>query len=131
MHEIKVVPPYRPCRVVRKDTVEHLQQVRGVEGAQDRGAVVVGCEVGPRFHVWVYLRGGFEEQAACEGECQVPNDGGDFLELRIPVIQQAGAEGRAVFGDGLVGADELVDLRGLRVIEEDSREVVCDFARGG
>jgi hypothetical protein len=50
--------------------------------------------------------------------------------LWVPVVEKTCAERTAVFGDGLVRADELVDLRGLCVVEEDGGEVRGQFTSG-
>lgn len=98
-----------------------------MEGAEDRCAIIIRGKVRPRLHTWVDLSGNFEEHSACESECQIAKNGRDALELRVPIVQNTSAEGTAIFCDGLVRADQLVNLRRLRIVEEDGREVRRQF----
>ena len=131
MHKIKIIPANRLGSIIRQHPVKHLQDVAPVEGPQNRRPVVVRREVGPRLHRGADLRGRLEENPPREREGQVAEDGADALELRVPDVEQPRAEGTAVFDHVLVGAHELVDLCGARVVEEDGGEVGGDFARRG
>ena len=131
VHKVEIIPADALGSIVRQHPVEHLQDIAPVEGPQDGRPVVVRREVGPRFHRRVDLRGRLEENPPREGEGQVAEDGADALELRVPDVEQPRAEGTAVFDHVLVGAHELVDLCGARVVEEDGGEVGGDFARRG
>ena len=131
MHKIKIIPANRLGSIIRQHPVKHLQDIAPVERTENRRPVVVRREVGPRLHRGADLRGRLEENPPREREGQVAEDGADALELRVPDIQQARAEGAPVLDHVLVRADQLVDLRGARVVEEDGGEVGGDFARGG
>lgn len=131
MHKVKIVPADALRRVVRQHPIEHLQDIAPVERPQNRRPIVVRREVRPRLHGGVDLRGGLEEHAPRQREGQVTQDGADALELRVPDVQQARAEGAAVLEHVLVGADQRVDLGGAGVVEEDGGEVGRHFARGG
>lgn len=116
--------------VVRQHTEEHLQQVAAVEGAEHRGAEVVGGEEGPRGHGGGDGRGEVEERTPRQREGEVAEDGGQALELRIDVVQEAGPEGRPIEDSLGVGGNELVDLGLVGVVEEEGLEVGGELVGG-
>ena len=53
--EREIIPSNRPRGIVRKNTEEYLDYIRGMERAHDRSAVVVCGKVGPRRYIGVDL----------------------------------------------------------------------------
>lgn len=131
VHEVEVVPADRLGGVVWLDAVEHLDEVGGVEGAQDGEPVVVRGEVAPAGHIGIDGVGGLEEDAAGEGEDGVAEDSGQTFELGIPVVEDQGAEGGAVLRDGLIGVDETVDDAFVGGWEENLLQVCAEFGLCG
>ena len=131
MHKVKIIPANTLRSIIRQHPVKHLQDIAPMEGTENRRPVVVRRKVGPRFYCGIDLRSGLEENPPREREGQVAEDGADALELRVPDVEQPRAEGTPVLDHVLVGADQLIDLCGARVVEEDGGEVGGDFARGG
>lgn len=91
--------------------------------AQDRCAVVVAREIRPRWYGRIHGSGSLEEDAASEGESQVPYNGGYALELGIPIIQQERPERTPIIRRSLVRSYKPVNRVRIRVVEEDVLEV--------
>ena len=74
---------------------------------------------------------GVEEDTTGQGECDIAKNGGYALELWIPAVEYTSAEGRTVFGNGLVTIDESANLGRRGIVEEDGREIRSDLIDSG
>jgi hypothetical protein len=77
---------------IGRDTV-CSQNIRGVERAQNRSAVVIGCEIGPRGDIGIDARRGVEEETAGENEYYVAEERGDALVLGVDLVECTGVVG--------------------------------------
>lgn len=131
VHERIIVRPRRRARIVGEEAVEDIQDVAGVEGAQQRDVVVVAGRVRPRRRARVGRVGVRQEAPMRRGEGQVADDGGQTLVLRVELVVEAGVEGRALGRVVRVLGQEAGDLGGALVVEEDGREVLGELGLCG